>query len=135
MAGFTFAYRLSGGSPTIQPITTADTATYYKGDIVNLESGEADPAATNDTGFLGACVETVAATDSVSKILVVTDLDAVYAVDDNNARVIGATLDLSTTPGAMGVTTNSNADVIVVADSAADEPTLVKFTVGNHWLD
>lgn len=135
MAGFTFAYRLSGGSPTIQPIIAQDTATYYKGDIVNLETGEADFAATNDTAFLGAVLETAACTDSVTKILVITDLDAVYSVTDDNARVIGATLDLSTTPGAMGVTTNSNADVVVVADSGATEPTLVKFTTGNHWLD
>lgn len=135
MAGFRFAYRLSGGAPTIQEIITADTTTYYKGDLVNLESGEADHAATNDTAILGAVIETMSGTDSTTKALVITDLDAVYEVDDSSARAIGATLDLSTTPGAYGVTTSNNADVVVVADSAANAPTYVKVTTGNHWLD
>lgn len=135
MAGFRFAYRLSGGAPTIQEIITADTTTYYKGDLVNLESGEADHAATNDTAIIGAVIETLAGTDSTTKVLVITDKDAVYEVTDANARAIGATLDLSTTPGAYGVTTNNNADVLVVADSTATEPTRVVVTPGNHWLD
>ena len=77
----------------------------------------------------------MAGTTGVSKIRCITDADAVYAVDDANARLIGATLDITGATGAMTVTTSSNADVLVVADSSATEATLVRFTPTNHWTD
>ena len=132
-AGFKFMYRLSGGQPTIQKLTFKDTETLYKGDLVNLESGEIDLAATYDTAIVGVVLETVSGTDSVTQVEVITDEDAVYAVYDANARVIGATLDITGSAGAMGVTTSSNADVTVVANSTADEWTLVKITHAEHW--
>lgn len=135
MAGFTFAYRESGGAPTIQDLTFKDTETLTKGDLVNLESGQIDLAATNDTAFVGVALETKAGTTAVSTLKVITDVDAVYAVVDNNARLIGATLDIAGTTGAMTVTTSSNADVQVVANSSATEPTLVRFNVGKHFKD
>lgn len=133
--GFRFAYRLSGGAPTIQDLTFKDTETITKGDLVNLETGEVDLAATNDTALVGVALETVSGTDSTTKIKCITDLDAVYAVDDANARAIGATLDITGATGAMTVTTSSNADVLVVADSSATEPTLVRINTGEHWLN
>lgn len=133
--GFRFAYRLSGGAPTIQDLTFKDTETITKGDLVNLESGEVDLAATNDTALVGVALETVSGTDSTTKIKCITDQDAVYAVDDANARAIGATLDITGATGAMTVTTSSNADVLVVADSSATEPTLVRINTGEHWLN
>lgn len=133
--GFRFAYRLSGGAPTIQDLLFKDTETITEGDLVNLESGEVDLGATNDTAFVGAAVETVAGTDSTTRIRVITDQDAVYAVDDANARAIGATLDISGTTGAMTVAASSNADLLVVADSSATEPTLVRINTGEHWLN
>ena len=56
---------------------------------------------------------------------------AIYGVEDANVRVAGATLDLAS--GGLGVAATSNADFIVVADSAADEPTLVMFN-NTHYL-
>ena len=47
---------------------------------------------------------------------------------------MGATLDITGTTGAMTVTTSANTDVIVVANSAADEPTLVMIDPGLHPL-
>jgi len=135
MAGFTFAYRESGGAPTIQDLTFKDTETLTKGDLVNLESGQIDLAATNDTAFVGVALETKAGTTAVSTLKVITDVDAVYSVVDNNARLIGATLDIAGATGAMTVTTSSNADVQVVANSSATEPTLVRFNVGKHFKD
>jgi hypothetical protein len=132
-AGFRFMYRLSGGQPTIQKLTFKDTETLYKGDLVNLESGEIDLAATNDTAIIGVVLETVSGTDSVTQVEVITDDDAVYAVYDANARVIGATLDITGSAGAMGVTSSTNADLLVVANSTADEWTLVKITNAEHW--
>ena len=133
-AGFRFRYRLSGGAPTIQTLTFKDTETLSKGDLVNLEGGEVDLAATNDSALVGAVLETKAGTDSTTTIMVITDQDAVYGVYDANARAIGATLDIAGTTGAMTVTTSSNADLIVVANSTAEEETLVRIVPAKHFL-
>ena len=131
-AGFKFMYRLSGGPATVQTLTFKDTETLYKGDLVNLESGEIDLAATGDTAFVGVVMETKSGTDSTTTVEVITDSDAVYAVYDANARAMGATLDLSGSAGAQGVTTSSNADFMVIAPSSADDWTLVTFN-GKHF--
>ena len=107
MAGFTFAYRLSGGAPTIQDILFKDTETLTKGDLLNLESGELDLGATNDTTFIGVALETKAGTDSTTRLKVISDWDAVYSVVDNNARLMGATLDIAGATGAMTVAASS----------------------------
>ena len=130
--GFKFMYRLSGGQPTIQTLYFKDTETLTKGDLVNAEGGEVDLAATNDTALLGAVLQTKAGTDSTTTIEVIVDDDAVYAVYDANARVIGAQLDIAGASGAMGVAASSNNDVIVVANSSADELTLVRIIPANH---
>lgn len=131
--GFRFRYRLSGAPPTIQYILAQDTATYTKGDLVNLESGELDLAATNDTTMVGAVQQTVSAVDSTTLIPVITDWDAVYGVYDANTRLIGATLDITGTTGAMTVAASSNVDLLVVANSTAAEETLVMIAHGEHW--
>ena len=131
--GFRFKYRLSGGRPTIQTLTIKDTETLTKGDLVNLETGEIDLGATNDTAFVGVVLETKAGPDSVTTYQVLTDWDAVYEVYDANARVIGATLDIAGTTGAMTVATSSSVDLLVVADSSASEPTLVMIAHGEHF--
>lgn len=132
MAGFTFRYRLSGGAPTIQVLKAKDTETLTKGDLLNLETGEVDLAATADTNLLGVCLDTAARTDSTTDVYVITDADAVYAVSDANARVKGATLDISGATGAQGVAASSNKEFVVVAPSTATEETLVRVNVGKH---
>jgi hypothetical protein len=134
-AGFRFRYRLGGGVPTLQTLTIKDTETLTKGDLVNLESGEIDLGATNDTGFVGVVLETKAGTDSTTTYQCITDKDAVYGVYDANARAIGATLDIAGATGAMTVAATSNADFVVVANSTATEETLVMISPGNHWQD
>lgn len=130
--GFHYRYRLSGGAPTIVELYFKDSETLTKGDLVNLESGEVDLAATNDSALLGAVLETKAGTDSTTTIKVIVDDDAVYGVYDPNARVMGATLDITGSTGQMTVTTDSNHDVVVVAPSGADEETLVMINHGKH---
>jgi uncharacterized Zn finger protein len=132
MPGFKYRYRLCGAPPTIENLTFKDTETLSKGDLANLESGEIDLAATADTNLLGVILETQAGVDSTTKARVITDADAVYGVTDANARVKGATLDLSGTTGAQGVTTSSNKEFVVVAASSATEETLVRINVGKH---
>lgn len=132
--GFRFRYRLSGAPPTILNLYCKDTETLSKGDLLNLESGELDLGATNDTTFIGGCLETKAGTDSTTLFKVIADPDAVYGVYDPNARLAGATLDISGTTGAMTVATSSNVDLIVVAPSSASEETLVMIAHGEHYL-
>lgn len=130
--GFRYAYRLSGAAPTIQTLTIKDTETLTKGDLVNLESGEIDLAASGDESMLGVVLETAAGTDSTTTYDVITDPDAVYSVTDANARAIGATLDITGTTGAMTVAASSDKDLVVVADSSADEATLVRINPIYH---
>jgi uncharacterized Zn finger protein len=135
MAGFRFAYRLSGGAPTIQRLLAKDNETLSKGDIANLEGGEIDLAVTTDTNLLGVILETKVAADSTTYHDVITDADAVYAVTDANARAVGATLDLTGNTGAQGVTTSSNKEFVVVADSTATQETLVRINIGKHFAN
>lgn len=133
MAGFKFRYRLCGDPPTVQKLKSKDTETLTEGDMLNLESGEVDLGATADTNFLGVCLgPTGAAVDSTTDISFIRDADAVYGVTDANARLAGATLDLSGATGAQTVATSSNKEFVVVAPSSATEETLVKFNVGKH---
>ena len=131
-AGFRYRGRVSKMPPTIQTLTIKDTETLTKGDLVTLESGEIDLAATDDSTILGVVLNTAAGTDSTTTYEVIVDADAIYGVYDASARVKGATLDISGTTGAMTVTTSSNADVTVYAPSSASDETLVMITHGEH---
>lgn len=133
MAGFTFRFRESGGAPTILDLTFKDTETITKGDLVNLESGQVDLAATDDDALMGVALETVAGTSATSKIQCIVDEDAVYAVVDNNARLIGATLDISGATGAQTIASSSNKDFVVARTSSATEETLVRINPNHHW--
>lgn len=135
MAGFSFRYRLSGGAPTVQSVVFKDTETLTRGDLINLESGQADLGATGDTNLMGVAQQTLAGTTAVTKIEVITDDDAVYGVSDANARVVGATLDLAGATGAQAVAASSNKEFVVVADSSATEETLVRINVGKHYAN
>jgi hypothetical protein len=133
--GFKYEGRLSGGPDLFMNFTFKDTETLTKGDLLNLESGLADLAATNDTGFIGVARETKAGTSAVSTIEAHYAPDAIYSVYDPVARLPGATLDISGATGAMTVTTTSNADVIVIGGFSASERTLVMIIAGEHFLD
>lgn len=131
-AGFSYYGDVSGGgNPVTRKYVLADGEIISKGEMCNLESNEVDAGASNDAAFIGAAVESVDNTDDGLSIWVICNPGAIYAVEDANARGAGDTLDLAS--GGMGVTTSSNADFVVVADSTADEPTLVKFN-SNHYL-
>lgn len=132
MPGFSFRYRKSGGAPTVQKVIFKDTETITKGDLVNLETGQADLGATADTNLLGVAQQTLAGTTGVTKIEVITDADAVYGVTDANARVKGAPLDLAGATGAQTVAASTNKEFVVEADSSASEETLVRINVGKH---
>ena len=134
-AGFRFRYRECGAPPTIQDLLVKDTGTLTKGDLVNLESGEIDLAATGDAALVGIVLETVAGTDSVTRMRCIVDADAVYGVYDANARLLGATLDIAGATGEMTVAASSNIDLIVMAESTAAEETLVRIAHGEHFTN
>jgi hypothetical protein len=130
--GFRVRGRVSGEPIHFQDLTFKDTETLTAGDIANLETGEVDLAVTTDTNLLGPVLETKSGTDSTTKIQVCVDPDVIMGVYDANARVKGAPLDISGTTGQMTVATSSNKELVVYADSAADEETLVVFNIGKH---
>lgn len=131
MAGFTFAYNLDGSAPIIEKITVANTVVLSEGEMVNQETGELTTAVTADVTLVGVALEDCDNTSDGLSCAVIVNQYAVYSVADANARLKGATLDIAT--GALGVTTSTNADLIVVEDSSATEPTLVTFNK-THYL-
>lgn len=131
MAGFRWAGSVDGSEPIIREFTVKASEVISFGEMCSLDTGEIDASATNDDTFVGVAVEAVDNTVDGHTIHVITNPGAIYAVDDANVRVAGVTLDLAS--GGMGVTTTSNADFRVWADSAADEPTLVIFTGHSQW--
>jgi hypothetical protein len=133
MAGFTFSHLQNGGNaPTIREMVIADGEVLSKGELVNLESGELDAAATGDTALVGAVLADVDNTADGLTAKVIVDEDAVYAVVDANARLAGATLDIGS--GGLTVAASSNADLIVVKTCTDAEPTLVAFN-NTHFMD
>lgn len=128
MAGFELAYTLHGGDAHKLAFPVKSGASVAAGTIVNIETGEADVAATNDTTMAGVCT----GINDDDTAVVVVDPQAVYRVTDASARVVGATLDLAS--GARGIAASTNADLVVAGHSPAGAPTLVKITSANHVL-
>jgi hypothetical protein len=142
MAGFTYRLSHHGGNAMVQEWISADAALAI-GDFVNQESGQADLAVTSDSSLIGAVIGAADPTKDVGtltagtdKILVVSNIDAVYGVADANARNASATLDIAGGTGAQTVATSSNAEFIVHAtkSNAADE-TLVRINTADSWMD
>jgi len=131
--GFEWRYNISGGPPIIRDVVVYTGITLTKGCLCNVETGELTLAVTNDAALIGATVEGCVNTADGESCKVVMNPDAVYAVTDANARVIGATLDIAT--GALTVDSTSNIDLIVVQTSTATEETLVMIAPGEHFLD
>lgn len=132
--GFKFEYLQDSGDgyPTIQHIPYKDSEIITKGDLLNLESGEVDLAATGDTTMLGIALNTGLGVDSTTLMDVIVDPDAVYSVYDPNVRLKGANLDIAGATGNYTIATDSNSDLEVVAPSTASERTFVKISHGSH---
>jgi uncharacterized protein YbcI len=129
MRGFAFRYRRGGGQATVQSFAVARTETITLGDIVNVDSATVSFAISGDTALLGVALQTIDGTAGTGSIQVITDADAVYAVDDAHARRKGDTLNLTGTTGLQGVTTSPASDLVVEADSTATDETLVSIKI------
>ncbi|MEA2323919.1 MAG: hypothetical protein QOD81_3769 [Solirubrobacteraceae bacterium] len=132
MPGFEFRYRLGGGRPTVRAFRAHDGRALHRGDMLNYEKGAVDLGATGDRSLLGAAVEVVDGDARARLIRAIVDADAVYAVDDAQARMADATLDLTGASGAQGVGESVNADLCVVASCGATDETLVRIADGRH---
>lgn len=139
--GFTYRTGLAEGGPTIQPFVIS--AAVAVGDLVkiNRSNGQVAPATTNADGLVVGVVvgpadfntDMKALVNGTSRVKVITDPDAVYAIADANARKTGQLLDIAGTTGAQSVTTPTNNDFVVYADSTADQETLVKIAAAQHY--
>jgi hypothetical protein len=146
---FGWRYNLSGGRPLVLSFLMKDTETLKIGDLLALDTGEADLAATNDTTFIGRFEGpadpadskkgepgVVEGTDSTTVVKAIVNPDAVYGAVDNNARLAGVNLDIAGATGAQTVAADSNSDFIVVERKRqnADE-TRVMIAPGEHYLN
>tara|TARA_Y100000310_G_scaffold126272_3_gene125043 strand:+ start:3206 stop:3661 length:456 start_codon:yes stop_codon:yes gene_type:complete len=147
---FSWRYNISGGRPLVLSFLMKDTETLTIGDLLTLDTGEVDLAATNDTTMIGRFEGpsdpadskkgepgVVEGTDSTTVVRATVNPDAVYAdKSDTNARLAGVNLDISGTTGAMKLATDSNSDVITVERKLqnADE-TRVMIAPGEHYLN
>lgn len=126
MSGFELAYTLHGGDAHKLTLPIKSGESVVAGTLVELDAGEAAVAVTAHADLLGVCT----GVDANGEAVVVVDPQAVYRVTDATARNLGATLDIAS--GARGVTTSSNADVIVAGKSPAGAATLVKIAGTQH---
>jgi len=147
--GFEWRYNLSGGRPLILTFLMKDTETLTRGDMLNIESGEVDLAATADVALAGIFVGpenpddavdgkpgTVSGTDSTTVVKCLVNPDAVYADgSDSNARLAGATLDISGATGAQTVAASSNTEFVVVERKRqSSDETRLQIASTSHYL-
>ena len=147
--GFEYRYNLSGGRPLILTFLMKDTETLTRGDMLNIEAGEVDLAVTSDAALAGIFVGpedpddaverkpgTVSGTDSTTLVKVIVNPDAVYAdANDTNARLAGATLDISGATGAQTLAASSNTEFVVVERKRqASDETRVMICSSAHYL-
>jgi uncharacterized protein YbcI len=97
-----------------------------------LEAGELDLGATGDRALIGMALESKIGAEAATYLDVIVDADAVYSIHDGETRHRGDTLDLAGLSGAQGVASSAGGDLVVVVDSTAREPTLVRIAAGSH---
>ena len=147
--GFEWRYNVSGGRPLILTMAMKDTETLTRGDMLNVESGEVDLAATGDAALAGIFVGpenpndavdgkpgTLSGTDSTTIVKGLVNPDAVYAdPNDTSARLAGATLDISGATGAQTLAASSNTEFVVVERKRqASDETRVMIWSSAHYL-
>ncbi len=122
-AGFKWAGSIDGSEPILRDFTVKASAVISRGEMCNLESGEADAGVTNDDRFIGPATEDVDNTVDGHVVECIVNPGAIYSVVDNNARLAGDLVDLAA--GGLGIGAPTNNDFMVWADSSATEPTLI----------
>lgn len=124
-----FRYRLGGLPPSILRFACDSVPSLVPGDMVSLDGGAPVLAATGDVSFLGCVI----AADVSTAIDVIGGEDAVYGVEDRQARRAGTHLDLAGGSGRQTVAESVDDDFEVVVDSTAGQETLLRITIGKHY--
>jgi uncharacterized protein YbcI len=89
-------------------------------------------AGGGDTALIGAAQQDQDGGGNPTLIRIVTDADAVYAVDDPYQRAKGDRLGVTGRTGGQGVADDSRDHLLVVLDSDAASQTLVRIAAGCH---
>jgi uncharacterized protein YbcI len=133
VTGFQFRYRINGGVATIRSLPRGTGAGLARGDMLIVANGGVEAGAADATGLLGAVIDAGGGEPSML-VKVVTDADAIYAVQDPFARRAGELLELAGASGGQGVKEGPHAQLVVVANSAATEETLVRIEPQRHHV-
>ncbi|HWF24380.1 MAG TPA: sigma-70 family RNA polymerase sigma factor [Solirubrobacteraceae bacterium] len=103
------------------------------GDIVSWDGRVVRPARAGDAGFVGEALETWDGSEARSRLEVIIDPDAVYAVRDGRGRTVGARVDLAGEPGAQRVADCDRGDLEVVGAGSSELETLVRIRGSKHY--
>jgi RNA polymerase sigma factor (sigma-70 family) len=131
--GFTFRYRLCGEDPTVRPLPFDRSRVPERGDIVSWDGRVVRPANAGDAGFVGAALEGWDGSEARSRLEVIIDPDAVYAIKDRTGRRAGTCVDLAGEPGAQRVADGREADLEVVGLGSRGPETLVRIRDSKHY--
>ncbi|HWF35075.1 MAG TPA: sigma-70 family RNA polymerase sigma factor [Solirubrobacteraceae bacterium] len=91
------------------------------------------PARAGDEGIVGAALEDWDGSETRSRLEVIIDSDAVYAISDPGGRTVGGSVDVAGEPGAQRVVDSVEGDLEVVGQRAAALETLVRICDAKHY--
>ena len=118
------SFRYAYGPYLAKDVVMKDGVSIDQGEMVEIESAEADYGVSGSTTLVGIAAESVDnAADGESISVIVAQESTRFAVVDATARVISAPLDINGTFD--GVTTSSNKDVVVAESCTATEDTII----------
>jgi RNA polymerase primary sigma factor len=131
--GFEFRYCLEGRTPAVATLTC--TEPLAPGDLIDYASECAVPAGPGSTHHLIGVVLDVEHTDSANTLArVITNADAVYAVADNDPRLVGASLSVRGESGMQSVEPSDDGELEVVVECGRDdEVSLVRIKLDHHY--
>jgi uncharacterized protein YbcI len=120
---------------TVRSFPLGTAGSLAVGDMLSVADGAVQPGTADAAALLGVAVDSCRGDGERAAIVkVVTDGDAIYAVDDPHPRRTGETLQLAGSSGGHGVVAGPRAQLVVVANSAATEETLVRIEPRSHHV-
>jgi RNA polymerase sigma factor (sigma-70 family) len=129
--GFDFRFRQHGGGPTVRRFSSKDPGAVGVGDLVSIVDGRVTCGRGGGPALLGAVREH--SNGAPGSLEIVVDPDAVYAVDDGEARTAGTLLGLTGETGGQGVAKRDRGgELMVVVDCRAGGDTLVRIRFDHH---
>lgn len=135
MTGFQFRHRLNGGAATVVSFPRRSGIGLMRGDMLVVADGGVQPGTADAIALLGAAIDVATSSgDGGAVVQVIVDGDALYAVHDPHARKAGERLELAGASGEQGVTAAPQGQLVVVANSAATQDTVVRIGPDRHHV-